>query len=134
MKTSPGHIVDHFSKPCWVIVIAFCLLSGCNNLDGLIENMPRQSLTLITGSYEISGLVVDAATGDPIQGVEISTGKSAFQVAKSDSLGAFRLKLRGYSQQINVRQVIVSKRGYETKMLVYSGLDTGTIFLKRSSK
>ena len=134
MKTSPGQFLDHFSKSCWVIVIAFCLLSGCHNLDGLIENMPRHSLTLITGSYEIRGLVVDAATGDPIQGVEISTGKSAFQAAKTDSLGAFRLKLRGHSQQINVRQVIVSKRGYETKMLVYSGLDTGTIVLKRSSK
>ena len=117
-----------------MVAAALCLLSGCNNLDGLLENKPRQSLTLITGSYEIRGLVVDAATGDPIQGVEISTGMSAFQAAKTDSLGAFRLKLRGHSRQINVRQVIVSKRGYETKMLVYSGSDTGTIFLKRSSK
>ncbi|GMQ81542.1 MAG: hypothetical protein BMS9Abin05_0974 [Rhodothermia bacterium] len=135
MTTSHARIRGTTSPVHWVTVFAaFGLVLGCSHLEGSIENMPPQSLMLVTGSYEIGGRVVDAITRVPIEGAEISTGKSAFQTTRTDSLGVFRLKLRGYSQQMKVRQLFISKKGYETEMLVFSGTDAGTIILRRSVK
>jgi len=131
MKVPHGHIwCNSYASHRIVLVAALSLPLGCRTLESAIENSPQKSIIFTTGSYQLSGRVVDSETEKPIKGAEISTGRSAFQTAKTDILGVFNLKIRGYEKQMSVLQIFVSKKGYDTRMLTISRTHVGNVYLE----
>ena len=120
-----------------LIILVFVLpllIVACASINESVDSGALPGLRLQTGSYELTGIVLSADTMNPIEGAEISTGKSGFSITKSDSLGVFVLKMRGYVQQMGVKQLLFSKRGFETKMLNTSRTNVGTIVLRKDEQ
>ena len=132
-KNSGCLILTQYSRLMVSLIGIMALFSGCTGVQSVGEygSSFLASGVLLTGSFEVVGIVIDADTGRAIRDAQVSIAINGMRSTDTDSLGHFTVKCLGYEQMVRTYQLVVSKKRYQTRMDMYTNVDAGTIRLKR---
>ena len=126
--------VKHFCK-AGIAAMIFCIgvlpASAQDDVDEVVEEVaPVKKVKKPTKQYpmmEVSGRVVDAATGEPLPGVKIKSYNNNFYAAMTDSVGFYSISvptfvtsLSATLEDYNISQVAINGRTQGVDILLFS--------------
>ena len=135
MKTYSNIILQHFCK-AGIAAMVFCVgvlpMSAQDEAEGQAEEAvaPAKKKTSNIKKYpmkEISGKVVDAATGEPLPGVKIKSYNNSFYAAMTDEAGQYTISVPTFVTSLsadlegyNFSQVAINDRKEGVDIKLYS--------------
>ena len=134
MKRNMNNNVKHFCK-AGIAAMIFCIgvlpASAQDDVEEVIvEEAPVKKVKKPIKQYpmvEVSGKVVDAATGEPLPGVKIKSYNNSFYAAMTDSVGNYSISvptfvtsLSAALEDYNMTQVAINGRTQGVDILLFS--------------
>ena len=134
MKRNMNNNVKHFCK-AGIAAMIFCIgvlpASAQDDVEEVVEEVaPVKKVKRAIKQYpmvEISGKVVDAATGEPLPGVKIKSYNNSFYAAMTDSVGNYSISvptfvtsLSAALEDYNMTQVAINGRTQGVDIMLFS--------------